>query len=53
MALNKPNMSMMLGKYSAGHIRMREVIYKLFKDFKGLNKHCYAWPQNKLKEHFD
>lgn len=46
------NMSMMLGKYNVGHVWMREVIYKLFKDLKGLLKCCYAWPQNQIKEHF-
>lgn len=49
MALNKINMTMMLGKYNVGHVRMREVIYKLFKDLEGLLKHCYAWPQNEIK----
>lgn len=52
MTLNKPNMTMMLGKYNVGHIRMREVIYKLFKDLEGLPKHRYTWPQNEIKEHF-
>lgn len=52
MALNKPNITMMLGKYSVDHIRMREVIYKLFKDLKGLLKHGYASPQNEINEHF-
>lgn len=52
MALNKMNMTMMLGKYNVGHVRMREVIYKLFKDLEGLLKHCCAWPQNEIKEHF-
>lgn len=52
MAPNKPNITMMLGKYSIDHIRMREVIYKLFKDLEGLLKHSYASPQNEIKEHF-
>ncbi len=52
LALNKINMTMMLGKYNVGHVRMREVIYKLFKDLEGLLKHCYAWPHNEIKEHF-
>jgi len=42
----------MLGKYSFDHIRMREVIYKLFKDLKGQLKHSYASPQNEINEHF-
>lgn len=52
MALNKPNMTMMLGKHNVGHIQTRKVIYKLFKDLEGLLKHCYTWPQNEIKEHF-
>lgn len=51
MALNKINMTMMLGKYNVGHVRMREVIYKLFKDLEGLLKHGYSWLQNEIKEH--
>lgn len=50
MALHKPNMTMMLGKYNVGRIRMREDIYNLFKDLEGLLKHSYAWPQKQIKE---
>lgn len=49
MTLSNINMTMMLGKYNVGHVRMREVIYKLFKDLEGLLKYCYVSPRNHLK----